>query len=163
MGSIGMDALYPHSRNHIAAIAVPASRKCLVSGLNTGRTDAAEPAPPNLAMSRLRRAACAFTRVRSSAVPWSPSSDSSSVQEYEPVTARLSWASDQRRWPVKCEVSRPIRLTWRLTMRMDPAEVTHRPSSRMTPRHDLEAATAETNWASDHVRLSRRFSVITSG
>jgi hypothetical protein len=33
----------------------------------------------------------------------------------------------------------------------------------MTPRHDLDTATAEANWESDQVRLSRGFSVIFTG
>jgi len=46
---------------------------------------------------------------------------------------------------------------------MDPAEVTQRPISRMTPRHDLDAARAATNRESDNDHLSRWVLVMATG
>src|SRR5260370_31597196 len=43
---------------------------------------------------------------------------------------------------------------------MDPAEVTHSPSSRMTPRQDLDTATATVSWVSDHLRPLGEFAVM---
>jgi hypothetical protein len=77
---------------------------------------------------------------------------SSAFQERAWGAACMSLASDHVRWPVKCDVSSPRRATWRLTTRIDPAEVTHSPSSRMTPRQDLEEATAWMSWSSDQLR-----------
>jgi hypothetical protein len=64
----------------------------------------------------------------------------------------MSLASDHVRWPVKCDVSSPRRVASRLTIRIDPAEVTHSPSSRITPRQDLDTTTASTSWSSDQLR-----------
>jgi hypothetical protein len=64
----------------------------------------------------------------------------------------MSLASDHVRCPVKCDVSSPRRAAWRLTTRIDPAEVTHSPSSRITPRQDLDTPTASMSWSSDQLR-----------